>query len=68
MSDLVDIANDVAALEVLHAVAKHKEKLVPSGKLFCSCGESIGAARLKAYPAASNCIDCARLTDGKRSR
>lgn len=33
-----------------------------------SCGAEIGAARLEAYPYATDCIDCARLDEARRAQ
>jgi RNA polymerase-binding transcription factor DksA len=60
-SDLLDDANLEIERRLQKSIAEHKAKLKPSGKLFCSCGEPIGVARLAAYPAATKCIDCAKL-------
>ena len=58
MSDIVDIANNIAA----HAISiKLQNHITPSPtpNIECiECGAEIGAARKAAVPHATRCIDC----------
>jgi len=57
------------AREELAKISEALQKIESGDYGMCSdCGLPVGASRLKAYPYALECIDCARLDEDSRSR
>lgn len=69
MTDIVDIANDLAQRERDDALAAHHARRPAQasgssrGRCCVDCGRAIPAKRLEANPAATRCIDHARAQE-----
>lgn len=64
-AEVVDALGNEATLE-LHLIAKALDQIKQGNYGDCiDCSKSIPAARLKAYPFAERCIECATRTEQK---
>jgi len=60
----IERAEERVAEECAQAIAKVGARLGLPGSTHCqTCGDEISPARRAAYPAARNCIDCARAKE-----
>jgi RNA polymerase-binding protein DksA len=67
-SDVVDALGNDARLELEQIAATLRRMDDDEFGVCGTCGSSIEDARLEAYPYASECMDCARASEGLKSR
>lgn len=67
MADCADIANDIMERRMANTIAANRVPAAQASNSVChECGDEIPAARRKAAPWATTCVECQSILEEKR--